>query len=239
MIQPIPGQGRRREQVLDAYRDRASLLPSERALLALVERRSEQRGFCYAGQAHLAEELRVTERHVRRLWASLRTKGFLAITHRKGQTSILRVIKTPEATVESLPVPRTLPRTSMSGGSGHPCPPRSGHGCPTKNKYPFKVGGSDGPGQATLPFDGRKTFFNPMRPRGPGDDHSPAGRLARGFREGSFLFTDFDGRQRTVAGVQHSPSVITLWLCDEADDRLPPQRVAFPSADLGKRIFWR
>src|SRR5947209_1583272 len=99
MVMPLPhgrGPQRGRQEHLHAYRGRDQLLPSERALLDLIARLSETRGVCYAGQDYLAGELRVSDRHVRRLINGLHDKGYVAIIGRRGQTNLLKVTRDPD-----------------------------------------------------------------------------------------------------------------------------------------------
>lgn len=70
------------------------LSPIEKMMLLLVERRSHSKGYCYAGNKTLANDLGVNQRTIQRLLESLSNKGFLTDSRRNkhGKTRNLKVV---------------------------------------------------------------------------------------------------------------------------------------------------
>lgn len=224
---------------LDAYRGRGEVTAAERALLQLVGRLSQRQGFCYASNQYLADELKVSRRHVRRLLATLRDGGYLAITKRRAQTNLLRIKKLP-TTVENLAQdPAGGEDTQVPGGRTSKSAPGRTSGSPKELKKILIGGQPDAPGQARLPFNGERTYFNPFRPHHAHDRWQPLQRLSIGFRAGWFLFTSHDGQVRTIAAIEQVEGLARLHLVDDAGPDRPPHVVWIKAEDLKSWTFWR
>jgi hypothetical protein len=96
-----------------------------------------------------------------------------------------------------------------------------------------------------LAMNGERQYFNPSKPWHSHDYRQAIQRVCHGFKDGRWLFTEIDGKQRTVAGAEWYDDRLRLGVLPDVepqespDPKRAPEWITVKSEDLGDWLFWR
>lgn len=225
---------------------RRDLNAAERDLLEVVAALQIRSGTCWAGQKYLAEAIGVSQRYIRTLQKSLNEKGYLALSHRHGRTTLCKLRERSDA-YDSL-------GGQPGAGVGRPrnkcsAPPRNKCSSPGRNKCSANsnsIFDSSADGAAKSLFDEGRTYWNPLRPkphrRADGwvdyDNRPPQQRVSDAFNEKLILFVDWRGEGRLITSCKWGNNALFLELGVE---RSPgeTEQLTIPAIEVGGLKFWR
>lgn len=231
--EPAPVVFRSMAEAMAAAPAWAMLTRSQETLCKAIWARQQLTGWCFSGERELGRLVGVSDRQVRRLLDQLCPR-FVARRYERGQPLLLQVRPAPDpASVYGKNKPslsgvskgRTStskpPRTSMSGGSGHGCPPNN------TNTNPNELGGHRAKREGTL-FEPAKIDLKEMQ-----------------FRLGLttlcetvvFLFEKRQLSKMKLRGWRFPRPLLLAELSTLGKAQMPTVRMHFPCANLTSGVY--